>query len=140
MILEHVGLSQINGSLVVLDGVQNASYDEMVVMKLTDGTQRVGRIVMIEGDKCVIQVFEGTRGISLQNTRTRLLGHPMEMPLSPEILGRVFDGAGRPIDGLGDIFPLKRANINGTPINPVSRIYPKNYINTGISKIGRAHV
>ena len=60
MILEHVGLSQINGSLVVLDGVQNASYDEMVVMKLTDGTQRVGRIVMIEGDKCVIQVFEGT--------------------------------------------------------------------------------
>ena len=68
MILEHVGLSQINGSLVVLDGVQNASYDEMVVMKLTDGTQRVGRIVMIEGDKCVIQVFEGTTGFSLDNT------------------------------------------------------------------------
>ena len=82
MILEHVGLSQINGSLVVLDGVQNASYDEMVVMKLTDGSQRVGRIVMIEGDKCVIQVFEGTTGFSLDNTRTTLSGHPMMVDLA----------------------------------------------------------
>ena len=80
-------------------------------------------------------MFEGTRGISLDNTRTRLKGHPMELALSPELLGRVFDGAGRPIDGLGDIYPVARANINGTPINPVSRVYPKNYINTGISTI-----
>ena len=135
MILEHVGLSQINGSLVVLDGVQNASYDEMVVMKLTDGTQRVGRIVMIEGDKCVIQVFEGTTGFSLDNTRTTLSGHPIMVDLSPEILGRTLDGLGRPIDGLGEIYPEFRRDVNGSPINPVSRVYPRNYIRTGISSI-----
>ena len=135
MILDYIGVKEINGSLIVLDDVENASFEEVVDIRMDDGTIRQGRIVQMEGKRVVIQVFEGTRGISLQNTRTRLLGHPMEMPLSPEILGRVFDGAGRPIDGLGDIFPLKRANINGTPINPVSRIYPKNYINTGISTI-----
>jgi len=135
MILDYIGVKEINGSLIVLDDVQNASFDEVVDIRMDDGTMRQGRIVQMEGSRIVVQVFEGTRGISLDNTRTRLLGHPMEMPLSPEILGRVFDGAGRPIDGLGNIFPVKRANINGTPINPVSRIYPKNYINTGISTI-----
>ena len=92
-------------------------------------------MVQIDGKRVVIQVFEGTRGISLNNTRTRLKGHPMELALSPEILGRVFDGSGRPIDGLGDIYPVRRENINGSPINPVSRIYPRNYINTGVSSI-----
>ncbi|MFQ9952369.1 MAG: V-type ATP synthase subunit B, partial [Clostridium sp.] len=82
-----------------------------------------------------IQVFQGTRSISLDNTRTRLKGRPMELALSPEILGRTFDGAGRPIDGMGDVYPEQRRNINGTPINPVSRVYPKNYISTGISSI-----
>ena len=135
MILDYIGVKEIGGSLIVLDDVENASYEEIVDIRLDDGTMRQGRIVQIEGRRVVIQVFEGTRGIALHNTRTRLLGHPMEMPLSPEILGRVFDGAGKPIDGLGDIFPVKRMNINGTPINPVSRVYPKNYINTGISSI-----
>ncbi|WP_050698410.1 V-type ATP synthase subunit B [Anaeromassilibacillus senegalensis] len=135
MILDYIGVKEINGSLIVLDDVENASFEEVVDIRMDDGTMRQGRIVQMEGNRVVVQVFEGTRGISLNNTRTRLLGHPMEMPLSPEILGRVFDGAGRPIDGLGDIFPVKRANINGTPINPVSRVYPKNYINTGISTI-----
>lgn len=135
MILDYIGVKEINGSLIVLDDVENASFEEVVDIRMDDGTMRQGRIVQMEGNCVVVQVFEGTRGISLNNTRTRLLGHPMEMPLSPEILGRVFDGAGRPIDGLGDIFPVKRANINGTPINPVSRVYPKNYINTGISTI-----
>ena len=78
---------------------------------------------------------EGTRDISLNNTSARLTGHPMEMPLSPEIVGRILDGAGRPIDGLGPIYPETKRNINGTAINPVSRIYPRNYINTGISGI-----
>jgi V/A-type H+-transporting ATPase subunit B len=135
MILDYVGVKEINGSLIVLDDVDNASYEEMVEIRLDDGTVRQGRIVQIEGKRIVIQVFEGTRSISLDNTRTHLKGHPMEMPLSPEILGRTFDGAGRPIDGLGEIFPEKRMNINGTPINPVSRVYPKNYICTGISTI-----
>ena len=135
MLIDYIGVKEINGSLIVLDDVDNASFEEVVDIRLDDGTMRQGRIVQMEGRRVVIQVFEGTRGIALNNTRTRLMGHPMEMPLSPEILGRVFDGAGRPIDGLGDIFPDKRVNINGTPINPVSRVYPKNYINTGISTI-----
>lgn len=135
MILDYIGVKEINGSLIVLDDVENASFEEVVTIRLENGTLRQGRIVQMEGKRIVVQVFEGTRALSLDNTRTRLMGHPMEMPLSPEILGRVFDGAGRPIDGLGNIFPVTRANINGTPINPVSRVYPKNYINTGISTI-----
>ena len=96
-----------------------------------------GRIVQIDGDRAIIQVFEGTRGISLENTTHHaLLAHPMEMALSKEMLGRVFDGAGRPIDGLGEIYPEeKRRTSTAQPINPVSRTYPRNYINTGISAI-----
>lgn len=135
MILDYVGVKEINGSLIVLDDVENASYEEIVDIRLDDGSLRHGRIVQTEGKRCVIQVFEGTKGMSLDNTRTRLKGHPMELDLSPEIMGRVFSGAGEPIDGLGKIYPVKKANINGTPINPVSRVYPKNYINTGISTI-----
>lgn len=135
MIIEHIGLSQINGSLVVLDGVKNAGYEEMVELRLDDGSTRTGRIVKIDGERVVIQVFAGTRGVSMVNTTTRLSGRPMEIALSPEILGRVFDGLGRPIDGLGDIYPECRRDINGAPINPISRVYPKNYINTGISSI-----
>ena len=135
MIIDYVGVKEINGSLIVMDGVKGVSNEEIVDIKLENGTVRQGRVVHIKKKKIVVQVFEGTRRISLKNTRTRLTGHPMEMPLSPEIIGRVLDSAGRPIDGLGEIFPTKKANINGTPINPVSRVYPKNYINTGISTI-----
>ncbi len=135
MILDYVGVKEINGSLIVLDGVENASYEEMVDIRLDNGTYRHGRIVQIEGKRVVVQVFEGTKSISLDNTRTRLKCHPMELALSPEIMGRVFNGAGNPIDGLGEVYPVKRANINGTPMNPVSRIYPRNFINTGISTI-----
>jgi len=135
MVLEHIGLKEINGSLVVLDDVDNASNEEMVELHLDDGSVRAGRIVKIDGKRVVIQVFEGTRGVSMVNTRTRLSGHPMELPLSPEILGRVFDGLGRPIDGMGEVYPACRRDVNGAPINPVSRVYPRDYINTGISSI-----
>ncbi|MGN0518807.1 MAG: V-type ATP synthase subunit B [Acutalibacteraceae bacterium] len=135
MIIDYLGVKEINGSLIVLDGIKNASYEEIVDIRLENGTVRKGRIVQIDGERVVIEVFEGTGSISLNNTKTRLTGKPMELPLSPEILGRVFSGSGKPIDGLGDIFPTKRMNINGTPINPVSRIYPHNFINTGISTI-----
>ncbi len=135
MIIEHIGLSQINGSLIVLDGIKDASYDEMVELRLEDGSLRTGRIVQIEGEKVVIQVFEGTKGLSLVNTKTRMTGHPIELSLSPEIIGRVFDGLGRPIDGLGEVYPVEKRDVNSSPINPVSRVYPKNYINTGISSI-----
>ena len=135
MILDYVGVKEINGSLIVLDDVENASFEEMVDIRLDNGTYRQGRIVQIEGKRVVVQVFEGTKSISLDNTRTRLKCRPMELALAPEIMGRVFNGAGEPIDGLGAVYPVKRANINGTPMNPVSRIYPRNFINTGISTI-----
>ena len=135
MVLNYVGLKEISGSLIVLEGVEGASYEEIVDIKLEDGSYRKGRIVQIEGDKVVVQVFEGTHGISLSNTKVKLKGKPMEISLSPEILGRVFNGSGEPIDNLGKVFPHKKMNINGTPINPIARIYPRNYINTGISAI-----
>ncbi len=135
MSLQYIGLSEVNGPLVVLDKVSGAGYDEVVEIHLDDGTERIGKVVEIEGDKVVLQVFEGTKGLSLTNTKTRFTGHPMEMPLSEELLGRVFNGAGKPIDNLGDIYPEKFADINGKPLNPVSRTYPRNYIRTGISSI-----
>lgn len=135
MIIDYVGVKEVSGSLIVIDGVSDVSFEEIVEIRLDNGIVRQGRVVQIDGDRIVVQVFEGTKNISLNNTRTRLKGHPMELSLSSEILGRVFDGVGRPIDGLGDIFPEKKMNVNGMPINPVARLYPKNYINTGISTI-----
>ena len=135
MIIEYIGVKEINGSLIVVDGVKDASFEETVTIRLDDGSIRDGRIVELQGERAVIQVFEGANGISLDNTRTRLLGHPVEMSLSPELLGRIFDGAGRPADGLGELFPEIRRDINGAAINPVSRVYPRNFIETGISSI-----
>lgn len=135
MSLQHLGLKEISGPLIVLDNVTNASYDEMAEIFLDDGTKRLGRVVEIQGSKVVIQVFEGTNGLSLKNTRTQLKGRPMELPLSKEVLGRIFNGAGTPIDGLGDIFADKAMDVNGKPLNPVAREYPRNYIRTGVSTI-----
>lgn len=135
MSIQYVGLSEINGPLVVIDNVKNVSYDEIAQINLNDGTSRLGRVVEISDDKAVLQVFEGTKGISLKNTRTKFLGKPMEMALSTEILGRTFNGAGKPIDGLGDIYCEKTADVNGNPLNPVARTYPRNYIRTGVSSI-----
>ena len=117
MAIEYLGLSEINGPLVVLEGVKNASYEEIVEFHMDDGTRKIGRIIEIYEDKAVIQVFEGTDGMSLGNTHTRLTGRPMEIGLSPEILGRTFNGIGQPIDGLGDITPDVKLNINGLPLN-----------------------
>lgn len=135
MIKEYIGLNEISGSLVVLDGVKNAGYEEVVEFKLASGEKRKGRIIQIENERVVAQVFEGTKGLSLKNTSTVPTGRPMELKLSEEMLGRVFDGAGRPIDGFGEIYPEFSKDINGSCINPVSRIYPRNYISTGISSI-----
>ena len=135
MALKYVGLSSINGPIAVLDGVSDAAFDEVVNIETADGGHRTGRVIAVDGSRAVIQVFEGTAGLSLYNTRTSFTGHPMEMPLSGEVLGRIFNGAGKPIDGLGDLFPVKCADINGLPINPVKRIYPQNCIRTGISAI-----
>lgn len=135
MKIQYLGISEIKGPLVVLDHVQGICFDEMAELVLSTGEVRHGRVIQLEGDRAVIQVFEGTNGISLENVFTTFEGKPMELPLGGELLGRVFNGAGAPIDGLGEIFAEKTADINGAPINPVAREYPRNYICTGISSI-----
>lgn len=135
MAIEYMGLNNIQGPLAVIEGVTEAFYEEMVTVTLDDGSKRIGRVIEISGDKAVIQLFEGTSGLSLTNTKTKLMGEPMRLPLSREILGRTLDGVGRPIDGLGDYFADEVRDVNGQPINPVSREYPNNFIQTGISSI-----
>ncbi len=135
MKLEYAGLSEINGSLVALEGVRGAHYDEMAELYLSDGTRRTGRVIAIDGDKAVLEVFEGTDGVAMDSVHTAFTGTPMKLKLSRELLGRVFDGAGRPADGLGAIYPTAERDINGSAINPVSRQYPRDYILTGVSAI-----
>ena len=131
----NIGLKAINGSLIVLDKIKNVSFDELVIIKVKDGSVRQGRVVQIDGDRVVIQVFEGTHGLSLENTNTEFTGKPIEIALSSELLGRIFNGCGKPIDGFGEIVAEKFCDINGSAINPVSRLYPRNFIETGISSI-----
>lgn len=135
MAIEYLGLSEINGPLIVLEGVQDASYEEIVELTVEGKQKKLGRIVEVYEDKAVIQVFEGTEEMSLKNTHTKLTGHPMEIALSEEILGRVFNGLGQPIDGLDPIVSDIKRNVNGLPLNPCTREYPRNYIRTGISAI-----
>ena len=135
MRLEYIGLSELSGSLIALEGVHGVGYDEMAEITLENGERRSGRVILVDGDRVVLQVFEGAKGISLENARTRFIGKPMDLALSREMLGRVFDGTGRPIDGLGELLPELRRNINGSAINPVSRQYPRSCILTGISSI-----
>ena len=135
MAIEYLGLSSINGPLVVLEGVQDAFYDEIVEFVVDHKIHKMGRIVELDEDKAIIQVFEGTENMSLDNTHTKLTGRPMEVDVSPEMLGRTFNGIGEPIDGLGPITAADRRDINGLPLNPVKREYPRNYIRTGISAI-----
>ena len=135
MRIEYTGLSEIKGSLVALDGVKDARYDELIELTLEDGTRRRGRVILIEGERVVAEVFEGTSGIDMAGTSTRLTGKPMEIPLSEEILGRIFDGTGRPADGLSEVYAEEMRDINGAAINPVSREYPRSGILTGVSAI-----
>lgn len=111
MAIEYLGLSEINGPLVVLEGVKNAAYEEIVEFTIDGKEKKLGRIVEVYEDKAVIQVFEGSDNMSLDNTHTRLTGHPMEIGLSEKILGRTFDGIGNPIDGLG---PMENRTITET--------------------------
>ncbi|MBO5461442.1 MAG: V-type ATP synthase subunit B [Ruminococcus sp.] len=135
MSIEYLGLSSINGPLVALEGVQNAFYDEIVEFVVDGKEKKIGRIIEINEDKAVIQVFEGSDNMSLKNTHTKLTGHPMEIALSPDMLGRTFNGIGLPIDNLGPVRSSLKRDVNGLPLNPVMRKYPRNYIRTGISAI-----
>lgn len=135
MAIEYLGLSNINGPLVVLEGIQDAFYDEIVEFTVEGNTKKLGRIIELYEDKAIIQVFEGTENMSLNNTHTKLSGHPMEIAVAPDMLGRTFNGIGEPIDDLGPISSTDHRDINGLPLNPVRREYPRNYIRTGISAI-----
>ena len=135
MAIEYLGLSNINGPLVVLEGVQDAFYDEIVEFVVEGNKRKMGRIVELNEDKAVIQVFEGTENMSLTNTHTKLSGHPMEVAVSPDMLGRTFNGVGEPIDGLGQLFSTDKRDINGLPMNPAARSYPEEFIQTGVSAI-----
>ena len=135
MAIEYLGLSSINGPLIALEGGQDAFYDEIVDFVVNGKEHKMGRIVEVYKDKAIIQVFEGTENMSLNNTHTRLTGHPMEIGLSEEMLGRTFNGIGEPIDDLGPITVEEVRDVNGLPLNPVKREYPRNYIRTGISAI-----
>lgn len=135
MAIEYLDLSSINGPLIALEGVQDAFYDEIVDFVVNGKEHKMGRIVEVYKDKAIIQVFEGTENMSLNNTHTRLTGHPMEIGLSEEMLGRTFNGIGEPIDDLGPITVEEVRDVNGLPLNPVRREYPRNYIRTGISAI-----
>ncbi len=135
MAIEYLGLNEINGPLVAVEGIQDGFYEEMVEFTVSGNQRKLGRIVEISKDKALIQVFESTDEMALDNTHTRLTGHPMELGLSEEILGRTFNGLGEPIDGLGKIKPECMRDVNGLPLNPCAREYPRNYIRTGISAI-----
>lgn len=132
---EYLKLEKVEGPLIVLSQVEHAAYDELVVIKLESGEIRKGKVIKIEGRTIIIQVFEGTAGISTGNVAVQFMGEPLKLPLSLEILGRSFNGIGEPIDGSYQVISTKRYNINGRPINPVARKYPRNFIQTGISSI-----
>ena len=123
------------GSLIALEGVSGVTYDELAEITLESGERRFGRVIRIDGDRVVLQVLEGTEGIDMEHVNTHFTGRPIRMPLSKEILGRIFDGAGKPLDGLKEVYPEERRDINGSAINPVSRKYPRSCILTGISSI-----
>jgi len=135
MRVEYKKVVKVEGPLMVLSNVRDAAYGEMVAIRLDNDVVRKGKIIKIDGSNAIIQVFEGTAGISTRNAGVEFKGEPMSIPLSPEILGRTFNGSGEPIDGLYQVVSSERYNINGRPINPVARKYPRNFIQTGISSI-----
>ena len=132
---EYVGLTGINGPLIFVSYVPGIGYDELVEFKLPDGKIRHGKVLETSEEAIVIQMFENTSGIDPKKTIVRFSGKPLEIGLSESMLGRVFNGFGKPIDGLSEIIPEVSRNINGEPINPVVREYPREYIQTGISAI-----
>ena len=132
---EYRTVRQIIGPLLLVEGVEGITYGELADINLGDGNLRRGRVLEVSGDKAMVQVFEGTSGISLQEARVKFLGKGQELGMSPDMLGRVFDGFGRPIDEGPPIIPEKYLNINGNPMNPYARDYPNEFIQTGISTI-----
>ncbi len=135
IIREYKTIKEIAGPLMLVDDVENVTYGELADIKIQDGSIRRGRVLEVYGKKALVQVFEGTRGLSPGDVKVKFLAKGMELGMSMDMLGRVFDGSGRPIDEGPAIIPEKYLNVNGNQINPYSRDYPNEFIQTGISTI-----
>lgn len=135
MKVQYIGLEEINGPLVFIKTPKDIVFEEQVVIELKNGEKRIGDVIRLDKDITTIQVYQGTTGMNSKDIKTEFMGAPLMVDLSKQMLGRVFNGTSRPIDGLGEIKPDVRRDINSKPINPIAREYPKNYIQTGISSI-----
>lgn len=135
MKIKYIGLEAINGPLVYIKTPPGVSFEEQVILILKNGEKRIGNVIKLSSDITTIQIYEGTDGINIKDVKTEFTGKPLMLKLAPTMLGRVFNGIGEPIDGLEDIYYEIERDINSKPINPVSRKYPRNYIETGISSI-----
>ncbi|MDY7040585.1 MAG: V-type ATP synthase subunit B [Chloroflexota bacterium] len=132
---EVIGVARVEGPIVVVEGAGSVGYDEVVEIIDSQGRVRRGRVLEVGEDVAVVEVFAGTTGLSIDDTRVRFLGQPLRIPVTEEMLGRVFDGLGAPIDGGPQPLADRYADVNGQPINPTARVYPRDYIQTGISAI-----
>ena len=132
---QYKTIKEIEGPLLIVEGVENVKYEELVNVEIADGSIRKGRVLEVNGDKAVVQMFEATTGIDVDNSKATFLGKTMEIGVSTDMLGRIFDGGGNPKDNLPPIIPEKKLDINGAPINPYSREFPDDFIQTGISAI-----
>ena len=135
MIKEYKTISEVAGPLMLVRGVQGASYSELAEIVLQNGEVRRCKVLEVNGTNALVQLFESSAGINLAESRVRFLGHGLELPVSEDMLGRVFDGLGRPADGAPEVLAEKRLDINGLPMNPSARNYPSEFIQTGISSI-----
>ncbi|MCR1933619.1 V-type ATP synthase subunit B [Clostridium tepidum] len=135
MLKEYKTVKEVVGPLMLVDQVDGVSFDELVEIELHNEEKRRGRVLEINKDKALVQLFEGSAGINLKGAKVKFLGKPLELGVSEDMLGRVFDGLGNPKDGGPKIIPDKKLDINGTPINPVARNYPDEFIQTGVSAI-----
>ena len=135
MIKEYRTIGEVVGPLMAVDRVQGVKYEELIEVRLQNGELRRGQVLEVQEDKALVQIFEGTSGINLKDSAVRFLGHPLELGVSEDMIGRVFDGLGRPKDNGPAILPEKMMDINGEVINPVARDYPDEFIQTGISAI-----
>ena len=135
MLKEYKTIKEVVGPLMLVEGVEGVKYDELVEIEQSDGERRNGKVLEINGDKALVQLFEGSSGLQISTAKARFLGKSIELGVSEDMLGRVFDGMGRPRDNGAPVIPEKRININGQPINPVARNYPDEFIQTGVSAI-----
>ena len=132
---EYRTIQEVAGPLMLVQGVENVTYDELGEIELANGEKRRCKVLEVDGNTALLQLFENAAGINLSNSKVRFLGRTMELGVSPDMLGRVFDGLGQPIDSGPEILPEERRDINGLPMNPAARSYPQEFIQTGISAI-----